>query len=280
MNALILKADGLEVSLRDPGTEGSLGDRAAFAQVFLAGEYDFLLNRILSGDTVLDAGANIGCFTLRASRRVGSTGLVIAVEPESSNASCLEANLRRNGISNVVIIRNALGAASNETVNIVGTGTTASVEHLGTPIWDPTAGTSRTVVRGVTVDEMVRETSVSHLDIIKVDIEGSEKPVFATDATSQVLATARAIAVEVHDANGSAVVRNRIGRDGFSYVSPIVLESDFIARAIRGALKRPDLVLKLYGVEVAPIFARIFTTAARARHSSGDDVLGLIFASR
>ena len=50
-----------------------------FYATFIVGEWDELAP--MPGDTVLDCGANIGDYTIKASTLVGPTGRVIAIEP-------------------------------------------------------------------------------------------------------------------------------------------------------------------------------------------------------
>ncbi len=69
-------------------------NRVAFAQVFLAGNYDSLLAKLKVGDIIIDAGANIGMFTIRAARIVGKKGCVIAIEPQHENIEFLKKNIR------------------------------------------------------------------------------------------------------------------------------------------------------------------------------------------
>jgi tRNA G37 N-methylase Trm5 len=61
--------------------------------ILFVGEYDPLLKSLRRGDIVLDAGANIGIFTLLASR---IAELVIAVEPDPENFSYLKYNIELN----------------------------------------------------------------------------------------------------------------------------------------------------------------------------------------
>jgi FkbM family methyltransferase len=56
---------------------------------------------------VIDVGAHIGTFTVRASRKIAGKGLVIAIEPEPSNAWHLVINLSVNKCKNVKVIRAA-----------------------------------------------------------------------------------------------------------------------------------------------------------------------------
>ena len=64
------------------------------------------------GDTVLDVGANIGWFSVIASRLVGSGGTVFAIEPDPLNADLLQDNLRRNRCTNVILEQVAAGATA------------------------------------------------------------------------------------------------------------------------------------------------------------------------
>lgn len=56
------------------------------------------------GMTFVDAGANIGYFSLLASQIVGPDGRVFAVEPDPVNEAVLRANLWRNGCDNVTVL--------------------------------------------------------------------------------------------------------------------------------------------------------------------------------
>jgi FkbM family methyltransferase len=56
------------------------------------------------GMTVVDVGANLGYFTVLASRLVGPKGRVIAVEPNSDNCRLLLSSLQDQGITNVDVL--------------------------------------------------------------------------------------------------------------------------------------------------------------------------------
>ena len=63
------------------------------------------------GDTVIDVGANLGCYTLPFAERVGSAGKVIAVEPFRWLRQIVASNVAINGLSNVWLPPVGLGAA-------------------------------------------------------------------------------------------------------------------------------------------------------------------------
>ena len=279
---MIVTTTGLRINLRDRGREGSLGDRAAFCHVFIADEYDFLLSRISAGDVVIDAGANIGCFALRAALRVGPRGVVIAVEPEPSNVACLKGNIQLNAMSNVIVVERALDGVHDKTVHVIGTGTTARVEETGTVIdvYDRTAGISRTAVRTTTLDEVIKDLSIERLDAIKMDIEGAENSVFSTASTSSALGIATTVAVEVHDRDGPRVVQSRLRAEGYSYVGQVKPQSKFLTNSIRRGARRPDLMLMLYGMDIVPVAARMLAAALNQRPDPDSDILGIVYAAR
>ena len=59
------------------------------------------------GDSVVDAGANLGYFSVLASALVGEQGRVVAFEPEPRNAALLRDNLALNGFSERCLVYEA-----------------------------------------------------------------------------------------------------------------------------------------------------------------------------
>jgi FkbM family methyltransferase len=76
-------------------------------------EIDFLCSLAKPGDTFVDVGANIGLYTLHLSRAVGSTGRVLAFEPDPDNLALLRENIRLNNCDNVTVFPFALGNTSS-----------------------------------------------------------------------------------------------------------------------------------------------------------------------
>jgi FkbM family methyltransferase len=61
------------------------------------------------GMSVVDIGANIGCFTMLLASLVEASGLVVAVEPNPENIKLLEASRRVNGFGQVLVMQAAAG---------------------------------------------------------------------------------------------------------------------------------------------------------------------------
>jgi FkbM family methyltransferase len=77
-------------------------------------EIAFLRRHLESGDIFVDVGANIGFYSLVASRCVGDSGKVIAIEAEPSTFEILAANVELNGMDNVIPAN--FGASDKEEV--------------------------------------------------------------------------------------------------------------------------------------------------------------------
>lgn len=71
---------------------------------------NFILRHVREGDVCVDAGANVGYFSLLFARRVAPTGKVIAIEPAPDTVRRLRANLELNGASGIVDV---IAAACN-----------------------------------------------------------------------------------------------------------------------------------------------------------------------
>lgn len=129
------------------------------------GEVTFLGRIAEPGMTVLDIGANRGVTTVALARAVGPTGRVLAFEPIPDHFEVLQESLRRNDVDNVKAFRMAACEERREALlylNGSGTGIAADSSH------DPVE------VPCHSVDDLVREHGLRHVDIISSDCEGSE----------------------------------------------------------------------------------------------------------
>lgn len=84
-----------------------------YRELYLNGVMDMAETRIWrtllrDGDTVVDGGANLGYFTLLASRMVGPSGHVLAYEPVSETAGSLRRNIEASRCANVTVLKAAL----------------------------------------------------------------------------------------------------------------------------------------------------------------------------
>lgn len=136
----------------------------------LYGEYseletDVFKRLVKPGDTVIDAGANIGAHTLLLSKLVGDTGSVVAFEPQRSVYYCLCGNLALNSISNVTALEVALGAEDSQATLSVYDAETGRT-HIG----EHEESSSSATVQIMTIDGF----NLNRVDFIKGDVEGFE----------------------------------------------------------------------------------------------------------
>jgi FkbM family methyltransferase len=133
---------------------------------FSEAECDLFRQLIRPGQTVVEAGANIGSHTVALSRLVGEAGRVYAFEPVPAIFQLLGANLALNGRTNVVCRAEALGDQPGSIVVPdldLGTETNFGGVELG-------AHRSGQRVPLVTLDSL----ALTHCHFIKADVEGME----------------------------------------------------------------------------------------------------------
>jgi FkbM family methyltransferase len=139
--------------------------------------YDSIYERVVKveqGDIVVDVGANVGVFTLKASKEIGERGRIISFEPQWRNYDWLCRNLRINRCSNVLPINAAISDFNGiadfyvkevPLENTLLPETTLSIETH-------TIATMKVKVR--TLSSVLDEVGVGQVDFLKVDAEGVE----------------------------------------------------------------------------------------------------------
>lgn len=133
-------------------------------------ERAFFHREIQPGMRVVEAGANLGVYTLLLSRLVGPTGKVFAFEPDPRLFAALQRNLEGNEIRNVVPIPKALGSAP-ATLALKTYGFNSGDNRLGA---NPSAS-DVTQVEVVALDDILAGEPV---DFVKMDVQGWELEVF------------------------------------------------------------------------------------------------------
>lgn len=129
----------------------------------------WLFNQIVKpGDTVLEAGANIGSHTVWLSKAVGDAGSVIAYEPQRTVHQLLSANLALNDCFNVQTRREAIGAEAG-TVEFPHFDPTMS-NNFGSASLLGSAGCQYESLPLAYIDGL----ELNRIDFIKADIEGYE----------------------------------------------------------------------------------------------------------
>ena len=132
-------------------------------EIYLAKGYDKLY-RYQSDDVIIDIGAHVGLFTLKAARNV-KKGLVVAVEPHPFNYELLVRNMEFNKIRNVIPLNLALA-------NFNGTTRLYLAKESGEHSVTIHRSDKYLEVQAKTLDQLVDELKLNKVDFIKIDIEG------------------------------------------------------------------------------------------------------------
>lgn len=121
---------------------------------------------IKAGDCVVDAGANVGFFTVLMSKLVGERGRVLAIEPDPRNAQKLRKNLDINSCRNVDMVECAIGRQAGMAPMFRQT------DNGQTSLYgDPQTAETKPIVQVHPLDSILEQRKPK---LIKMDIEGSE----------------------------------------------------------------------------------------------------------
>lgn len=144
------------------------------------------------GMTFVDAGANMGDYSLIAARAMGDHGLVVAFEPEPWNFGWLERNVALNGYCSVRCVQMALGDADREGELFIGDG-------IGRHTMVPLAHHQETIqVEVRTLDSVLPELGVERVDLMKVDVEGAELRVLRGAAETLARSDELKLFIDIH----------------------------------------------------------------------------------
>jgi FkbM family methyltransferase len=130
-----------------------------------------VFERVLAeAKVVVDAGANIGWYTLLAATKLGSAGIVLSFEPEALNFSYLSKSVGANGLTNVRLFETALSASIGD-----------AILHLSPDSRNPGMHSisvdfhvKDVPVRTTTLDAVTAEFGLDSIDVLKLDVEYAE----------------------------------------------------------------------------------------------------------
>ena len=168
---------------------------------------------------ILDVGANIGAFSLFASRRA-PRARILALEPFPATLEQLRDNLDRNNLAGRVEIHSlALTSEVGARHMDDNSGPSQYRGMLG-------AGDGRGLeVRTVTLDRFLTEYDLNDIDLMKMDIEGSEHEVIRSTAP-EVLRRIRRIALEYHPNEPKGPLFEHLHEAGFDLIDDLVIGKD------------------------------------------------------
>lgn len=153
--------------------------------------YRTLSEHLRPGMTFIDAGANIGFFTVLGARLVGPQGRVIAIEMMPDTAAVLRSHIATNELANVEVVENALWEVSGQEIIAHTPRYHAGQASVVVEDFDGDAMIEHRVLT-TTLDEVARD--IATIDFMKIDLEGAEAPAF--DGAKQMMARTSALVFE------------------------------------------------------------------------------------
>lgn len=162
-------------------------DYKVFHQIFLGGNDDYL-NIIDNVHVIVDGGANIGLNAIKFKNRFPQAR-IICIEPDTENFETLKKNIAP--YENMVIENCALW--SKDTLLSIS-------DKFGMGKWAMTVEEDNLNgnVKGQSIRTLMDRNNIQQIDILKLDIETSEKNLFSSNYSDWLLHT-RVIIIELHD---------------------------------------------------------------------------------
>lgn len=155
-----------------------LGDDLSYC-LFIGGcfepnEFTFLSLILEEGMHFMDVGANVGLYSLFAARRVGTRGLVTAFEPSKREIVRFEDHIRLNQINNIRIFPLAVSDYQGEALLMIANAQHSGQNTLGSFVHNGIVQEQREYVSVKTLDAVIAEESLPKVDVLKIDVEGTE----------------------------------------------------------------------------------------------------------
>jgi FkbM family methyltransferase len=159
-------------------------DIQIFTQIFIYKEYNIIIEEV---NTIIDCGANIGLASLYFLSKFPDAR-IIAVEPEENNFKMLQDNL--SNYKNVICIKKGIwGKVANLEISNYNGGNAGFITKESI--------TSERAISSISIDQIIQEYQLTEIDILKIDIEGSEEQIFLTEP--KWIKIVRMIFCEIHE---------------------------------------------------------------------------------
>lgn len=161
-----------------------LGD-GLMREVYLTGRYEpqetALLRHLLRpGMTFVDVGANWGYFTLVGAHLVGPSGCVLTVEADPRACRALRANVQKNALSGVTILNIAASDAPGRLSFQEYQSNARDSGNFGVAQSTLIVEDGRRVeVDARALDDLLDQSGVDRVHVLKMDIEGGEAKAIA-----------------------------------------------------------------------------------------------------
>jgi FkbM family methyltransferase len=173
-------------------------DASVFTQIIINQEYSFLIDILnkkgIQPRTMIDAGANIGLTSVYFKAFYPDIE-IIALEPAEGTFQRLTQNIQRNNFSKVSLLQKGIW---NTCTRLKEDRTFRDGQDWSFRLVEAYENEDA-LIETTTIPQILEEYQFNKIDLLKIDIEGGEKEVFAETADLNWLKKVRVIAIEIHD---------------------------------------------------------------------------------
>lgn len=189
------------------------GELAPYTEIVINHGYEISSEFIAKGNnTVIDLGANIGIYSISQGQRLKG-GKVFAFEPNPVVFGRLKKNIAVNNMSNVFAFNKAVTANTGSVQFCFREKRTTQGSVTGNNI----GNFQKYNVESVTLDDIVEGENLKGIDILKIDVEGSEVDVLK-GGMRKALNLTKNIVLEYHSNELKAQAISILGEKGFTKV--------------------------------------------------------------
>jgi len=178
------------------------------------GVYDGILGFVNLESIVIDIGANIGIFSIRAGKKA-SLGKVFCFEPEPRNFEILNKNIRVNNMESLFVVKQKAVADTVRFTRFYFD----EYNSGGGSLYNTEIGKKSGLleVRTTTLNDIFEYYKIKQCDVLKLDCEGAEGEIL-TSTNPEIFPKIKSMAIEWHpDLNKITLneLRDFLKKNGF-----------------------------------------------------------------
>lgn len=168
----------------------------------------------LSTINIIDAGSNIGLFTLLAKLHFPDSKIAL-VEPDADAITQFHEMAKLNNLTNCYVFKNGLLNISELNVNI-----SEGIRGPGNAGFVIEKSNKQSTLKSINLKDIISASNFEAVFILKLDIEGAEQDVILGDNFDEVLAQKiQYIAIEIHDDQvDRTLIENRLNQLNFTKI--------------------------------------------------------------
>ncbi len=184
-------------------------DLDVFYQVLFCKEYkptmDLICNQLnLTVTTIIDIGSNIGLATLYFNEFFPNAR-IISIEPDDDNFRVL--GLNTHSFKNIEILQTAIWDDSKK---LSKNNSFRDGRDWSTSFKEYNSNIDIDFVNAKTIAEILMEKDISHVSLLKIDIEGAEGNIFSNEENVKFLNFVDVLALEIHDEVSDRIIIHKI----------------------------------------------------------------------